>query len=373
MIPLFKPSMTELEFKYVKEIMATNYITLGPKTKEFEEKFCKWVGSPYGTGISSATIGLIIGLDILGVKDNDEVAVPGFTFVASVLAIIRNRAVPLYIDIEKDTLCMDPNDLEKKITSKTKAIMPVHYGGHPCDMDAIMDISKKKGIPIIEDCSHGPTSYYKGKHIGTFGEIGVFSFSAVKPLTSGDGGIAITNDEKIWKLFNQKRWFGANKDASFRGVNTYSWYYEVDTLGYKGYLNNIAAAIAMAQLERQEELHNKRRRVFELYNDAFKDLEWLDTPIEKEGCRSSIHNYACKLKEIEDRDKFVSYMIKNGISCGVHYYPIYLHHYEKLHNDNPNTPVTDDIWQRVALLPMFPDITDNEIEKVIKTVKEFKK
>ncbi|MBN1687622.1 MAG: DegT/DnrJ/EryC1/StrS family aminotransferase [Candidatus Omnitrophica bacterium] len=371
MIPLFKPSLGKEELTNLEQVFNTGYITLGPKTKEFEERFAAYVGTPYAVGTSSCTIALQMALDVLKVKGG-EVCVPPLTFVSTVTAAVYNQATPVYVDVDPDTLCMDPADLEKKITKKTKAIIPVHYGGHPCDMDRILAIAKAKNIPVLEDCAHTGGAYYKNKQTGSFGDMGCFSFHAVKPLAAGDGGMVTTHNENYARQLGSLRWLGASKDTYQRDKKGYDWYYEISCLGYKGYMNDITAAIAMAQLEKLESMNERRRKIADLYNEAFKGLDWLKTPVIRSYAKSSHHNYATKIDtERISRDDFMEHLKSNGISSGVHYMPIYQHPYYRV--EDPRTPVAESVWQKIVLLPLFSSMTESEIQQVIDAVTGYAK
>jgi len=231
MIPIFKPLMNKEEILYeLGKIFDSGWIGLGPKTAEFEEKFANYIGVKYAVGVNSATAALHLGCRVLGLKEDDEVIVPSMTFVSTAIAPLYCQAIPVFADIEEDTLCIDPRDVEKKITPKTKVIIPVHYGGHACRMDEIMGIAKKHNLSVIEDVAHGCGGKYKRAKLGSIGIMGCFSFHAVKNLPTGDGGMVTTNNKEIYNKLKKLRWVGISKDTWGRSTEGYSWQYSVDEL-----------------------------------------------------------------------------------------------------------------------------------------------
>jgi perosamine synthetase len=367
-IPLFRPSLGEEELANLAEVFRSGYITLGPKTAEFETRFAAYQGSRHAVGLANATIALQMSLDLCGVEGG-EVLVPPLTFVSTVAAAVYNRAKPVYVDVDPVTLNMDPTDLERKITSRSRAIVPVHYGGHPCEMDGIMELSATHNIPVVEDCAHATGSMYKDQMVGTFGIVGCFSFHAVKPLATGDGAMATTQNDQIDRDLRQLRWLGATKDTHGREAEGagYDWYYEIDRLGYKAYMNDITAAIGLAQLEKQSRLTKQRRDVAKMYDAAFSNVDWIETPVENMHTFSVYHNYAIKLDSKRvDRAKFIDHMKQRGVTVGVHYLPIYKHTYYR--DVEASTPVAEEVWQRLALLPLYADMTPNDVACVVDSV-----
>lgn len=368
MIPVFKPSLGREELEAVREVFESGWIGLGPKTKEFEERFAQYIGADFAVGTNSCTAALHLALAVLGINFG-EVITPSLTFISTSHAILYNGATPVFADVYEDTLNVDVDDVKRKITDRTKAIIAVHYGGHPCDMDAICDLARGRGIRVVEDAAHATGASYKGKKVGTLGDIACFSFHAVKNLTTGEGGMITTSDEKVYKELQKLRWLGITKDTWQRSeeeVDRYSWYYEVETLGYKYHMSDINAAIGLVQLKKVDALNEKRRQITIRYNTEFKNLDWLKIPILKENVKSSHHNYVVK---VDDRDKFIGYLKNKGISSSVHYIPN--HHYKIYKKYRADVPVTEKIWKKLVTLPLFPDLTEEEIDKIVEAVKGF--
>ena len=370
MIPLFKPSITEEEIKAVVEVLKSGWLGLGPKTAQFEKKFAEYVGSNFAVGLNSGTAALHLALNVLGIKEGNEVIVPTITFISTAHAVSYQRAKPVFTDVSEDTLCIDVNDVEKKITSKTKAIIPVHYAGHPCDLDEIRKIAKERNIKVIEDAAHACGAEYKGKKIGSISDLTCFSFHAVKNLTCGEGGMITINDENYFKTLKELYWLGINKTTHDRTENSkiYAWQYWVNRLGFKAHLNDIASAIGLVQLKRIDVLNNKRRYIVNRYNEELGKLNYLEIPHVRAYVKSSWHIYHIKL---EKRDGLLTFLKERGISPGVHYYPNHLHPYYK--SLSSKCPVAEKIWKKILSLPLFPDMTDEIIDKIIHTLKEFDK
>lgn len=367
MIPVFRPSYGEEELSALKEVFSTGWLGLGPKTKEFEDRFSAYIGVKHAIGLDSCTAALHLALKVAGVEGKEVITTP-LTFVSTNMAIIYNKGIPVFADIEPDTLNIDVADIERKITPKTKAIMVVHYGGYACDMDPILDLAEKNNLIVIEDCAHGCGGEYKNRRLGSLGHLGCFSFHAVKNLATGDGGMITTNDSKYDSRLRKLRWLGISKDTWNRSEigKKYSWFYTVEEVGFKCHMNDITAALGIVQFEKLENLNGKRRKIVETYNKSFKSLGWSECPVEKDYMKSSLHNYVVKLN---DRDRFIEYLAENGISSSVHYFPNHL--YDIFRAYRTSLPVTEKVWQRIVTLPLYPDLSEKELEYIIDTVRSF--
>lgn len=370
MIPVFRPKINKEEvLPELAKIFDSGWIGLGPKTEEFEKKFAEYIGVKYAVGVNSATAALHLACRVLGLEKDDEVIVPSMTFVSTGLAPLYCGAVSVFADIEEDTLCIDPADVEKRITSKTKAIIPVHYGGHACRMDEIMEIAGKHNLYVIEDVAHGCGGKYKKRMLGSIGVMGCFSFHAVKNLATGDGGMITTNDETLYNELKKLRWVGIDKDTWDRSEKKgYSWQYSVDKLGFKCHMNDITAVIGLAQLKLLDEHNQIRREYAQKYDDKFMDVEWIETSVENDYAYSARHNYVVK---VPMRNELNEYLRANGISTGVHYEPI--HHYKVFGNKKADMPNAEKVWPKLLTLPLYPDMTDEEFGKVVSELIEFGK
>jgi perosamine synthetase len=368
MIQVFKPALGEEEYQAVKEVMQSGWIGLGPKTREFEERFADYVGSRYAIGLNSGTAALHLALMGYGIKAGDEVLVPSLTFISTVHAICYLGATPVFADVYEDTLCVDIEDVQRKITPRTRAIIPVHYGGHPCDLDELHGLADPRGIVVIEDAAHAAGASYKGRKIGSLSQATCFSFHAVKNLTMGEGGAITTDDPSVNERVRKLRWVGINKDTWTRSsdLRTYGWYYEVEEIGFKYHLSDIPAAIGLVQLRKLDRTNARRSELVRRYNTAFASSSWLSVPVQRAYVQSSCHNYVIKT---DHRDRLNLYLKEKGIATGVHYMPAHLH---PVYQDfKAELPRTDRIWRRLLTLPLYPDLADAEQSSIIQAIESF--
>ena len=370
MIPVFKPSFGNEELEALKEPFKTGWIGLGPKTKEFEEKFAQYIGTNYAAGMNSGTAALHLALKVMNIQGKEVITTP-MTFVSTNHAILYNGGIPVFCDIEEDTLNIDASKIEGLITDKTAAIIVVHYGGHACDMDRVLEIAKKHDLRVIEDCAHACGGEYKGKKLGSIGDISCFSFHAVKNLATGEGGMVNTDDSEILAQLKKMRWVGISADTFSReekDSKKYSWHYEVEDLGFKYHMHDITAAIGLVQLGKLERMNKRREEITKRYNAGLKDLTWLKTPVIKSYARPSYHNYVIKT---EYRDRLNEYLKAKGISTGVHYVPN--HHYKMYKKFRADVPVCEKIWKQILTLPLYPDLSDKEADMIIEEIGIFGK
>lgn len=369
MIPVFSPNLDQREINAVGQVLKSGWIGNGPKTKEFEKEFLKFIKAKYGIALNSASAALHLALVSLRIDKGDEVITPSFTFVATNHPILIQKATPVFCDIEYQTLCVDPKDIEKKVNKKTKAIIIVHYGGHPVDLNPLLKLCKEKNIFLIEDCAHATGSFYKGKHVGNFGDLACFSFAAIKNLTTGDGGMLVGKKRNLIEFARSLAWSGIRQTTWERAKNgKLKWKYNVASFGWKYQMNDIAAAIGLIQLKKLEENNKKRKEITEIYNKELENLSWLELPVVKPYAESSYHNYVIKVSN-KIRDKLSDYLAQNGISTSVHYLPS---HYYKLYSKfKTNVPVTEQVWKKILLLPIFPTLSKNQQNYIIEVIKKF--
>jgi len=367
MIPVFRPSYDEQELEALREIFSSGWIGMGPKTKEFEDQFASYIGSEHAVGVNSCTAALHLALLTVGVEGR-EVITTSMSFVSTNMAILYNQGIPVFADIEPDTLNIDVESIKQKVGAKTRVVLVVHYGGHACDMDPIMKLAEQYGLIVIEDCAHGCGGFYNQRKLGSIGHMGCFSFHAVKNLATGDGGMITTNDEDLALRLRKLRWLGISKDTWRRTEidRNYSWFYTVEEKGFKYQMNDITAAIGIVQLRKLDSMNQKRKKIVHAYNTAFEGLSWLECPFEKEYAESACHNYVVK---VEDRDRFIDHLSKSQISASVHYFPNHL--YELFQPYRCDLPVTEEVWKRIATLPLYPDMSSSDIDRVINVVRSF--
>jgi perosamine synthetase len=380
MIQVFKPSLGEQEIRGLREVFETGWIGLGPKTAEFEEEFAKYVGAKYAVGLSSATAGLHLSLVAFHVGQGDEVLVPPLTFVSTVHAILYVGATPVFVDVLPDTLCVNPDDVERKITDRSRVILPVHYGGHPADLDELQQIAREHNLLLVEDAAHACGSEYRRQKIGSVGDATCFSFHAVKNLATGDGGMVTTDRLDIYRSLQRLRWMGIDKstwdrteevamelESGTRRYASYGWYYEVTELGYKCHMNDIAAVIGLAQLRKLDRANARRREIVTRYSKAFEDVEWIETPVEHPYVTSAWHSYVIKTPY---RDELNLHLRERRIATGVHYMPVHLHPYYR-GKFEADVPVVEDRWTGLLTLPLYPSLTDEEVAYVIDSILEY--
>ncbi len=376
-VPLFRPKLGKEELSNLKKVFKTGWVGAGPLTQELEARFAKTIGAKYAIGVTSCTAALHIALQALGIKEGDEVLVPAITVVSTPYAALYNRAKPVFVDVEKDTLCIDLKDLEKKITKRSKAIIPVHLGGHSADMNAILKIAKKYNLYVVEDCANAQGALYKGKPVGSFGDIGCFSFEAKKNMTTGDGGMLVTDDEKLAAKLKALRWYGSFSDTwkRFAGNAKYSWHYDVSELGWKYNMNDIMAAIGLAQFEKLPKVLKAKDKLRSKYNQALKNISWLETPKDRPYTKSGWWLYVVRIKN-GMRDKFMEHMAENGITTSVHFPPVYQHSYfsgkgGKKIGIAANCQVAESVAKEIVSLPLFGSMNKKEFDCVVKTIRAF--
>lgn len=360
MIQLFKPFMDEEEVQAVGEVLLSGWIGLGPKTAEFERQLANYIGVPHMVALNSATAALDLALRLLNIEEGDEVIVPTMTFVSTAHVVIYNRAKPVFADIDANTLNLDLDDVARKITPRTKAIIPVHYGGRPVDIDRLREVAG--AIPIIEDAAHACGSEYKGRKCGSLGDLACFSFQAVKNLATGDGGALALNDKAMADRAKRLRWLGIDKGTWDRteGNHAYLWDYSVNEIGFKSHMNDISAAIGLVQLRKLAKMNGRRREIVQRYNEGLSDLPWIQLPPQDTpDSKSSWHIYQI---QVDCRDDLNAFLGQQGIGTGVHYRPI---HTYKCYGNQPPLPNAERAFSRVLSLPMHPGLTDDDIDYIV--------
>ena len=287
-IPVFRPYFDQKEIEAVTEVLESRWIGLGPKTNEFEESFSQYLKIEHSVGVSSCTEALQLSLMASGIS-NGEVIVPSMTFSATAHAVVLSGATPVFVDCDSDTLCIDVSKIEENIGPYTRAIIPVHYGGHPCNMSKIMKIANEHKLVVIEDVAHALGASINNQKVGTFGDFGAFSFQATKSMTTGEGGMITTKTDNLHRKLKEMRWFGINKDTAARSnEDKYSWYYEIVHIGLKSNMNDIVAAIGQVQLKKLDTINKLKISLANEYNRLLKDIPQVSLPSNKEWARDFI-------------------------------------------------------------------------------------
>ncbi len=365
-VPLAKPDITQREINAVVDVLKTPNLSLGPKLKEFEEKLKEFAGVKYAVAVNSGTSALHLIVKSLGIKDNDEVITTPFSFIASSNCILFERAKPVFVDIEDDTYNINPDLIEEKITEKTKAILAVDVFGHPADWDKLEKIAKKHDLFLIEDSAESLGSEYKGKRCGSFGDAGIFAFYPNKQITTGEGGVILTDNEKIYKLSRSMRNQGRGEDES--------WLEHV-RLGYNFRISDINCALGLAQMGRIDEILNRRRIVYDMYKFYLKDIEEIILPEEHGNVKVSWFVFVIRLKDRftrENRDNLIHFLKEKGIESKNYFSPIHLQKFyrELFGYKRGDFPVTEKISDRTLALPFFTSLTEEEINYVKDKLKE---
>jgi dTDP-4-amino-4,6-dideoxygalactose transaminase len=367
------PLIEQPEIDEVVSSLKSGWLGTGPKVRRFEEMFKEYKGTKYAMALNSCTAALHLSMLAIGIKPDDEVIVPTMTFAATANAVIHAGGTPVFADCEKYTMNIDPVDIERRITSKTKAIIPVHFAGRACNMDAIMNIAKKYSIKVVEDCAHAIEAEYHGKKTGAFGELGCFSFYVTKNIVTGEGGMVITDNEEYANRIKILALHGMSKDAWSRFSDEGYKHYQVIYSGFKYNMMDVQAAIGIHQLPRIEKYWERRQEIWKRYNEAFKDLPvFLPTPV-KPDTRHAFHLYTLLL-DIDNlkitRDKFLDEMTRQNIGVGVHYIALHLHpYYQNTYGyKSGDFPNAEWISDRTVSLPLSAKLTDEDVEDVIGAV-----
>ena len=374
-LPLSRPSIGDREIESVTECLKSGWITTGPACKEFEDKFRELTGASHAVSLSSATAGMHLVLLALGIGEGDEIITPSMTFASTINMIVMLGANPVFIDIDHDTLNMNADLLEEKISPRTKAIIPVHFAGAPVDMDRILEIADRYNITVIEDAAHAVGTYYKGVHAGGFGHIAIFSFHPIKNITSGEGGMITHSDEKLEKQLRLLRFHGIERDAWKRYGKGGNPEYDIHQPGFKYNLPDMQAALGLAQLSRLNEINCRRAEIAALYRGGLKDSAGLELP----GIPEYPHVHAWHLFIIKvlsmDRGLFMEKLSEYNIGYGLHFPACHLLQYIKnqFGNGEGMLPETERAAGKIISLPLFPDMTDDDVSYVCEAIKEILK
>jgi perosamine synthetase len=373
-VRLFKPSIGDEELENIRGVFGRAWLGLGPLVSEFEQEWSEYVGVKTSVGVNSCTAALHLALAAFDFAKASKVLVPAVTFISTASAALYNDLDVVFVDIEPDTLSMSVEDLERKATDDCVAVIPVHLGGHPVRMDDLLEVARMRNLAVIEDCAHSAGGSYKGRTLGSWGDIGCYSFEEKKCMTTGDGGMISSDRSELIEPLRAHRWLGIDKDTWRRaagytkagGVDARHWHYEVSVLGYKYNMNDLMAAIGLAQLRKLDRMNERRRQIIRRYLEGIEDCQQIRPllPYDLEGSSYWLFGVRC-----DRRGDLILHLKRRGVATGVHFMPLPLHPLFK--NADYHTPVALELWQSFLTLPLFPDLTDGEIDYVIDALRDF--
>ena len=392
-IPYGRQSIDDADIEAVVKVLKSDYLTTGPAVAAFEKKVADYVGAKYAVAVSNGTAALHVACLAAGIGAGDEVVTTPITFAASANCVLYCGGTPVFADIDPDTYNISPVELERKITSRTKAIIPVHYTGQPCDMDAILEIAHKHDLLVIEDGAHALGASYKGKRIGSIADMTCFSFHPVKPVTTGEGGMIVTDNEELYRKLVLYRSHGITRDNDMmqqyedqlrqstdpalqeaadmlRGdvTDPGGWYYQQLELGYNYRITDIACALGASQMDKLDRFLERRRQIAGKYDEAFADIPQIKTPWQQEGCQSGWHLYMIQTMERSRREVFDG-LRQAGIGVNVHYIPVYRHpYYQRNGYAGVHCLNAEAFYERAVSLPIFPGLTGSQQDYVIEHV-----
>lgn len=363
-IPLFRPLIEPAALAAVNAVFQSGWLGLGPRSAEFERAFAAYVGAPYCVGTSSCSAALQLALRSLDLAPGSEVVTTPLTFVASNQIILHERLRPVFADVDPTTGNLDPASVAERIGDRTRALLLVHYGGYPADLDELYRLAGEREIPVLEDCAHACGAVYKGRLIGSHGQLHAFSFHAIKNLPMGEGGAITLGDAERDRRLRRLRWFGIDHDSSTRvSADGYRWDYSVSELGYKHYLDDLHASIGLVQLGKVDAGNSRRAEIAARYRAGLAGVAGIELTREEADRRSSYHLMSVLADE---RDRLISRLAENGIDSGVHYRPSYDY---PMFESEP-LPGVESFWRREVSLPMHLHLSDEQVERVVQTIAE---
>jgi len=372
--PAYEPWISDEDKKIVNKTLTQSMLTLGPQLEKFENDFCKYSKAKYAVAVSNCTAALHLSLMALGIKKDDEVIIPDLTFVADANAILACNAKPVIVDINKENFFLSISNIKKNITKKTKAIIPVHIYGQVCNIEEILDVAKDNNLKVIEDCAHAVGTFHKSKHVGTLGNTGCFSFYPTKNITTAEGGMVITNSEKIAEKVRQLRNHGMTKSLKSRYSSEYPWIFDIKQPGYNYRLDEIRAALGITQLKRIKKINELRKKASSYYNKNLQNIPGIILPDMVNDKTHSYHLYTIRVTKPYklSRNQLFKKLKDNGIRTTVYWMPIHKYTAYRKFVKTSNTLNTTKIYDEILALPLFPNISKKHQDAVIKVIKSVK-
>ena len=371
-LPYARHWIDEQDIIEVIEVLKDNWLTTGPKIDELERKIADYCHAKYAVAVTNGTAALHAACFAAGIKNGDEVITSPMTFAASANCVLYQGGIPVFADIDPVTYNIDPEQIERQITDRTKAIITVDYTGQPAEMDRINEIASRHQLLVIEDAAHSLGAEFKGKKVGSMAELTTFSFHPVKHITCGEGGMVLTNNRQLYNKMKQFRTHGIIKGSASDNCGQEPWLYQQLFLGYNYRMTDFQAALGISQLKKIDMFISKRREIAEQYNRAFSTLDLVEIPAQVSGSNSSWHLYIIKLKleklKVGRKEVFKALRQEN-LGVNVHFIPVYYHpYYQKLGYKKGLCPVAEDLYERIITLPLFPKMTEHDVEYVINNV-----
>jgi dTDP-4-amino-4,6-dideoxygalactose transaminase len=383
-IPYCMHTIENDEIQEVVDTLKSNWLTSGHKTIDFENQFANYIGSKYAIAVSSCTAALHLALSVCGIKDGDEVITTPLTFAATTEVIEYQNAKPIFVDVDPSSFNINVDLIEEKISSRTRAILPVHYGGIPCDLNTIYQIANRHDLFVIEDAAHAVGTVYQNRKVGSFGNPTAFSFYPTKNITTAEGGVITTNDEAMADKMKILSLHGISKDAWKRYTSQGQWYYEIHELGYKYNFTDIQAALGLHQLKKLDQFNSVRERYARLYFEEFCLIpaiqmpDWYHLYFDKDrfpGIKNSWHLFVIQLEEKRltiDRSQFIEELKARGVGSSVHFIPLHLQPYyaKKYGFKRGDFKATETIYDKIVSLPLYPKMTEEQLYYIIDTIKD---
>lgn len=374
-VPFHVPSIGEEEIAEVVDTLRSGWLTTGPKVGRFERDFAAAVGARHAVALNSATAALHLALEAVGVGSGDEVIIPTYTFAATGEVVTYLGARPVLADCRPHTLNVEVSTLEPCLTTRTRAIIPVHIAGQPCDMDPILELGRRRGIHVIEDAAHALPTTYKDRLVGTLGDLTAFSFYATKTITTGEGGMVTTEREDYAARIKQMSLHGLSGNAWNRYTDKGRWYYEIEAFGFKYNLTDLAAALGLRQLGRIYEFQQRRQQIARMYTEAFAGMDACSTPGEVPYGTHAWHLYILRLNLqalTVGRNEVVEAVRQRGVATSVHFIPLHLHPvYRNAYGYKPGDfPIAEAAFAEAVSLPIYPGMAESDVEYVIEAVRE---
>jgi|SRR5271157_154634 len=374
-LPFHRALIEEEEIKAVVDVLRSGWLTTGPRVREFEAAFAQYTGASHALAVNSCTAALHLALAAIGIGEGDEVILPTMTFAASAEVVLYFRARPVLVDCQENSFHVDPEKISSAISHRTRAILPVHYGGVPCDMDSILHLARRHNLKVVEDAAHALPSRYREKMIGTIGDITCFSFYATKTLTTGEGGMATTENPDYAERMRTLSLHGISKDAWKRYTAEGSWRYDILEAGYKYNLTDLQAALGIVQLAKCDAMCAQRAAIAAKYNHALESLDVFETPSSPRNMQHAWHLYVLEVNPSAlriNRDRVIVELHRRGIGTSVHFIPLHLHtlYREQFGYRSGQFPNAEERFARALSLPIYPGMLPEEVDRVVSALLE---